>query len=170
MSDPPFDPERILAVLVRHGVRFVVIGGAAARIWGSPAITRDVDVCYARDRPNLEALASALTELGAKLRGVKDELPFRLDPHTLLNGDSFTFTTRLGDLDVLATPSGTRGFDELAANAAEISLGSLRVSVASLDDLIRMKRAAGRPKDRAVMEDLGALREELQRRRRPRKR
>jgi hypothetical protein len=64
----------------------------------------------------------------------------------------------------LATPSGTAGYDDLAANAAEAVLDDdLVVPVASLDDLIRMKRAAGRPKDRVELEILGALRDEISR-------
>lgn len=77
-------------------------------------------------------------------------------------GDSFTFTTKHGDLDVLATPSGTRGYDELARNAISFDLDGRAVQVASLNDLMRMKTAAGRPKDRIELEILGALRDELE--------
>lgn len=74
-----------------------------------------------------------------------------------------TFDTDFGALDILATPSGTSGFEDLAANAVEVELGGgLVVPVASLDDLIRMKRAAGRPKDRVELEILGALRDEIE--------
>ncbi|OLC52294.1 MAG: hypothetical protein AUH85_17515 [Chloroflexi bacterium 13_1_40CM_4_68_4] len=166
MTEPRFDPEAILTTLLRHDVRFVVIGGIAARVLGSPIITRDLDICYARERENLESLAAALRELGAKLRGVREAVPFRLDAKTLQNGDAFTFTTNLGDLDVLGTPTGTRGYDDLDANATPIRIGAAEVRVVSLDDLIRMKRAAGRVKDRLALEELGALREEIAKRRR----
>jgi hypothetical protein len=98
-------------------VRFVVIGAFAGRLLGSPSLTRDLDICYARDRENLEALAAALRELHARLRGVHEDVPFRLDAKTLANGDSFTFVTDAGDLDILGTPSGTTGYDELARTA-----------------------------------------------------
>ena len=166
MTEPRFDPEAILATLLRHNVRFVVVGGIAARVLGSPIITRDLDICYARDWENLASLAAALRELGAKLRGVREPVPFRLDAKTLQDGDAFTFTTNLGDLDVLGTPTGTRGYDELDANAAPIPIGAAEVRVVSLDDLVRMKRAAGRTKDRLMLENLGALREEMAKRRR----
>jgi len=156
-----FDPLRALETLDRHGARFVVIGAFAGRLLGSPSLTRDLDICYARDRQNLEALAAALQELHARLRGVDEDVPLRLDAKTLANGDSFTFVTDAGDLDVLGTPSGTSGYDELVRTAEETDLGGIRVRVASIDSLIRMKRAAGRPKDLIEVEVLAALRDEL---------
>jgi hypothetical protein len=157
----PFDPLDALRRLRKAGVEFVLIGGVAARLHGSPTLTRDVDICYSRDRSNAERLAKLLTRLHAGLRGIEDEVPFMLDGRTLLAGANFTFTTDVGDLDVLAIPAGTDGYDELAATAQEIDLGGFTVLVATLDDLIRMKRAAGRPKDRAEVEILAALRDEL---------
>ncbi len=96
----------------------------------------------------------------ARLRGAPAGLPFGLDAQTLANGDSFTFTTDVGSLDILATPSGTSGYDDLARTSENVSAFGVEFAVASLDDLIRMKRAAGRPKDRIELEILGALREE----------
>jgi hypothetical protein len=75
--------------------------------------------------------------------------------------DSFTLTTDLGSLDLLATPAGTDGFDDLARTAESLELFGHGVLVASVDDLIRMKRAAGRPKDLLAVEELAALRDEL---------
>ncbi len=153
----------MLETLQEGGVRFVVIGAVAGRILGSPTVTRDLDVCYAGDEENLHALVSVLTGLHARLRGTDPDLPFRLDARTLRAGGTFTFTTDAGDLDVLRTPAGTGGFDELARTAQSMDLDGLTVLVASLDDLIRMKRAAGRPKDLVELEILGALRDELNR-------
>ena len=157
----PFDPLGALETLDRHKVRFVVIGAFAGRLLGSPSLTRDLDICYARDRENLEALASALQELHARLRGVKDDVPYRLDANTLAKGDSFTFMTDAGDLDVLGTPSGTAGYEELSRTAEDVELGGIKVRIASIDSLIRMKRAAGRPKDLIEVEVLSALRDEM---------
>ncbi len=162
MSTRRFDPVHILRRLQAHGVKFVLIGGLAAKAHGSPTMTVDIDVCYARDRDNLERLAALLGELGTVLRGAPPDLPFHPDPKTLERGDVFTFTTDFGDLDILGTPAGVSGFGELDANADEAELDDgLVVRVASLDDLIRMKRAAGRPKDRVELEILGALRDEI---------
>jgi Nucleotidyl transferase AbiEii toxin, Type IV TA system len=164
MSQRRFDPVHILRRLQAHGVRFVLIGGLAAKAHGSPTLTVDIDICYARDRDNLEKLAAVLGEMGTVLRGAPPDLPFHPDRRTLERGDSFTFTTDFGDFDILGTPSGTTGFADLDANAQDAELGEdLVVRVASLEDLIRMKRAAGRQKDRVELEILGALRDEIDR-------
>jgi hypothetical protein len=76
-------------------------------------------------------------------------------------GDSITFMTTAGDLDCLGTPSGTAGFAELSRRAITIETDGIPVKFASLDDLIRMKRAAGRLEDRVELEILEALRQEL---------
>jgi hypothetical protein len=149
-----------LRVLTEHHVDFVLIGGVAARLHGSPSITRDLDICYSRADENLLRLVDALRQLEARLRGVDDEVPFRLDAATIKAGGNFTFTTRAGSLDVLAWPSGVAGYDELAANAEHLDLGDFTVTVTDLDDLIRMKTAAGRAKDRAEVEILVAVRDE----------
>lgn len=163
---PPsaFDPLTAIAVLQRHHVRFVVIGAIAGRLLGSPTVTRDLDICYARDDANLLVLAAALEELGARLRGAPEPVPFVLDARTLRAGDTFTFETDAGDLDVVGTPSGTSGYDELIRTADELDLDGLTVWVASVDALIQMKRAAGRPKDLIEVEVLAALRDEIDRR------
>lgn len=157
----PTDRERLLRALIDGRVEMVVIGGVAGNLLGSPVVTYDVDICYARDEANLGRLAKVLVDLGASLRGAPEGLPFRLDARTLRNGDSFTFTTRVGDLDILGTPSGTEGFDDLVRRAEWYDIDDLSLRVASIDDLIRMKRAAGRPKDLMAIEELGALRARL---------
>jgi hypothetical protein len=124
-------------------------------------MTNDVDICYARDQSNLERLAEALLELEARLRGVDDDVSFILDAKTLANGQNFTFMTKDGPLDALGMPAGVNGFDELITNVVEFDLGDgLVLPVCDLDDLIRMKRAAGRTKDRIELEVLAAVRDE----------
>jgi hypothetical protein len=157
-----FDPLRALRALHEGGVEFVVVGGVAGAAHGSPSVTQDLDVCPRRTVHNLERLALVLTGLHARLRGAEDDVGFVLDARTLGSGDHFTFVTDAGDLDVLGTPAGTDGFDELVGGATPIDVGGFPVAVASLDALIRMKRAAGRPKDRAELEILGALRDEIE--------
>lgn len=164
MSERGFDPVAALQVLVAHRVDFVVIGGIAARLWGSAMITRDLDICYARAPANLERLAAALRQVHAKLRGVREEVPLRLDAGTLAAGDSFTFTSDVGDLDCLGAPTGTSGYDDLKADAEQMDVDGLKIWVSSLVDLMDMKRAAGRNKDLQALENLGALRDELTRR------
>jgi hypothetical protein len=162
VREPPFDPIAGLRAMIARGVRFVVIDGFAATLRGSPMITGDVDVCYARDPENLDRLAAALQDLGARLRGAPADVPFQVDARSLGAGDHFTFATDAGSLDCLGTPAGTDGFPDLDASATDVDLDGVIVRVASLDDLIRMKRAAGRPQDRIAVEWLSALRDELE--------
>ena len=156
-----YRPDDVVRLLGRHGVRYVLIGGLAAVTQGASLVTQDVDVCHACDADNFARLADALREVHATLRGADASLPFHLDVRALAKGDSFTFTTDLGAIDLLATPAGTEGFEDLARTADAFELFGLRVLVASIDDLIRMKRAAGRTKDLLAVEELGALRDEL---------
>jgi hypothetical protein len=163
MTLRPFDPERQLTILLRHRVRFVIIGGIGGRLFGSPSLTNDLDICYARDRKNLTALSSALLELHATLRGAPDGLPFRPDVPTLAAGNNFTFSTDAGNLDCLGTPAGSSGFQDLIAGATDMSIGKLTVPVAALEDLIRLKQASAHPKDLAEVEILAALKDEIER-------
>jgi hypothetical protein len=162
LSEPAFDPIAGLRALVEHGVGFVLIGGYAAALRGSPMMTGDVDICPARDRMNLDRLAEALRSLHARLRGAPAEAPFQLDSRTLEAGDHFTFATDAGPMDCLGTPAGTDGFLDLDASATDEDLDGLVVRVASLEDLIRMKRGSGRPQDRIAVEWLSAIRDELE--------
>lgn len=152
----------MIKILDGAGVSFVVIGGIAATLLGSPSVTHDLDICYERGERNIRHLVSVLEELGARLRGAPADVPFILDERTIRAGDHLTLTTKLGDLDILGSPAGSGGFASLAANAERFDLDGLVVKVASLEDLMSMKRASGRPKDLGELEILGALREEIE--------
>lgn len=162
-----FDPLRALRTLNEHDVRYVLIGGYASTILGAPILTNDLDICYERTADNMDRLAAALRSLHATLRvaGVDEEPPFILDGRTIAAGDSFTFNTATGPVDILATPSGTGGYRDLDAGARSYDLGDgLVVRVASLDDLIRMKEAAHRLKDEAHLHVLAALKQVIEER------
>lgn len=157
-----FEPSRAFRVLNAHDVRYVVVGGLAGELLGAALATNDIDVCYERSPDNMARLADALRDLHAKLGvvGVEKDLPSILDGRTIAAGDSFGFTTDAGDLEILGTPPGTGGFRDLDADATSYDLGDdLVVRVVSLDDLIRMKEASGRPKDQAHLHVLAALKE-----------
>jgi transcriptional regulator with XRE-family HTH domain len=157
---PPAQPRELAATLDRHQVEYVLIGGVAANARGAPYISYDVDICFRRDRGNVERLAAALKELHATLRGAPEGLPDVIDARFLWNGDHFTFDTDYGDLDCMMTPSGIPGgYEELNRNATTEIIQDLSVRVAGLEDLIRMKEAAGRPKDRYHLEFLRAIQE-----------
>jgi hypothetical protein len=104
-----------------------------------------------------------LNDLRARLRGVPERVRFVLDAKTLAAGDHFAFETRAGNLDILGFPAGSGGFDSLARTAEEMEIGKgLSVRVASVVDLLKMKRAAGRPKDLIEVEILSALQDEIE--------
>jgi hypothetical protein len=140
----PLDPERILRQLNDAGVEYVLIRGFAVVIHGYERLTGDLDICYARSRDNVMRLVGVLRSLHAWPREWPEGVPFILDERTILNGDGFTFTTDAGDLDLLGTPDGSRGYADLVQGSDMYELGdALLVHVVGLDDLIRLKRASG---------------------------
>lgn len=165
MSEPPvasddvrFEPFPILRMLVEHEVRFVLIGGLAGNAHGSTTATLDLDICYERTHENIDRLASVLQRLHVTLRGAPAGLPFKVDGRTIRRGLNFTFDTEYGPFDCLGEASGYT-YDVLAPNAQLGDVGGINVLIASLDDLIRMKRAAGRLKDLVEIENLSKLRD-----------
>ena len=154
--------REVISALVAQNVRFVIIGGVAMRLQGGMHITDDIDVCYARDNENFITLAKALAPYHARLRGVPEDLPFILDARTLKSGLNFTLRTDLGDLDILGEAAGVDTFEGLWERASIMDIHGMTVRVASLDDLIAMKRAANRPKDQRHLLELEALRKLLQ--------
>lgn len=155
---PDFDPWALIGRLNQEGVDFVVIGGIAAVAHGSAQFTQDLDVCYSTEPENLERLGTALVALGARLRGVAEDVPFVPDGRTLRRTQVLTLDTPFGPFDVLAAPSGFPGYRILAENAVPTVIREVAFRIASLDDLIAMKRAAGRPKDLIAVEELEAIR------------
>jgi hypothetical protein len=155
---PEFRPAALLQRLVAHGVDFVVVGAIALVAHGSARNTNDLDICFATDAANLEALGATLLELGARLRGVADEGPFVPDARTLRRIQILTLSTRDGDIDLLVAPAGAPAYDVLRQRADRVTLDGIAVLVASLDDLEAMKRAAGRRKDEIDLEEIEAIR------------
>lgn len=154
---PPLHPDEILKRLTARGVDFVVIGGIAAVLHGGVQATHDLGICYATDAGNLGALGEVLIDLGARLKGVDDLVPFLPDAATLRKVDLVTMVTSHGELDVLARPAGAPGYEALRRHAERFDLDGFSVLVASIDDLIAMKLAAGRQKDLAAIEELEAI-------------
>jgi predicted nucleotidyltransferase len=151
---------QILRSLNEHDLRYVLIGGLAANMWGSDQVTLDVDICYARDQENLTVLVKALKDLDAHLRGWPQGVPEFIDERAFRLGDTMTFETKFGAFDCLGTPAGTDGYPDLIANAKVMSVdANVTVAVASIDDIIRMKRTAGRVKDLNAVESLKLLKE-----------
>ena len=161
MSDvAPLDPERLIRTLRKHRVEFVLIGALAARLHGFPRLTADADITPAITPKNLERLASALRELGARVytETVPEGLPFDCSAAMLTRAKLWNLVTKAGRLDLAFEPSGTKGYADLAKDADQFEAFGVKFLVASLDDIIRSKESAGRPKDREDVAILRAMR------------
>ena len=161
---PDFSPRELLRKLDEGRVDFVVIGGIAAIARGSAQFTQDLDISYAPDEQNLERLGRVLVDLGARLRGVTDDVPFIPDGSTLRRTRVLTLETPIGLIALLAQPDGAPTYDHLRERASPEVVAGVKVRIASLEDLIAMKKAAGRPKDLVAVEELEAI-QRLQRER-----
>jgi hypothetical protein len=169
VTSPELDDDHVVVicrVLAEHDVSYVVIGGIAARLHETGHATVDIDVCPSRAKENLARLAAALRALGARLRVEGDAAGVAFEPHAdlLANVTTMTLITREGPVDLCFAPAGfAAGYDDLAPRAITVHLANVDIPVASLEDMVESKRAAGRPKDIAALPTLEA---HLQRQRR----
>jgi hypothetical protein len=154
---PELDVPELLRRLTAGGVDFVVVGAMAMVLQGSARLTRDLDICFATDDGNLDALESVLLGLEATLRGVEEPVPFVLDRGSLRRVELLTLQTAAGPLDLIARPTGAPAYERLRRRADRYDVGGFSVLVASMDDLLTMKRAAGRPQDLIDVEELEAI-------------
>jgi len=157
-----FSPTAILEGLNLRRVRYLVIGGLAATIHGSPHVTFDVDITPERTAENLARLSLALTDLEARVRTEDEPEGLRFDHNadSLGRVDIWNLTTSAGDLDITFVPSGTGGYDDLKRDAIELEILGVKLEVSSLGDVVRSKEAADRPKDRLTLPTLRRLLEE----------
>jgi len=147
---PPLDPGPVFATLTQHGVRYVVIGGVAAQIYGSSSPTMGVDITPLRSAPNLARVAAALTELQARewVPGFGYPLQLPMDRRRLTGDRALLTHTTYGRVDVILAPHGfPHGYDELALCARDVAAYGKVLSVADVEDLLRSHAAAGRGKD-----------------------
>lgn len=148
----------MLAGLAETKVEFVVIGGVAATVHGSVAVTIDLDICYNPSDRNRARLAALLTSWQAYPRGAPPDLPFILDERMLSAAPILTLTTCEGALDCLDMVAGVGTWTDVRAATTMVRWDALRFRVLTLEALIAAKRAAGRPKDRAAVIELEAIR------------
>lgn len=148
---PELDIQGILEVLVAEGVEFLIIGGVAVGFHGYVRATKDVDIVPSPDRENLVRLAGALRRLDAEVEGAedfdRDELPDPLDPDALAQGGNWVLRTRLGRFDVMQWIGDGALWERLSPAAITADIGDLTVKVVSYQDLVDIKRQAGRPED-----------------------
>lgn len=153
-SMPSLQAVPLLRQLTEAGVDFLVIGGIAVYYQGYARFTKDLDIVYATNAANLERLGKVLIGLGARLRGIEEDVPFTPDARTLKRTTILTLETPLGGIDLLVDPDGADSYEAMRGRADVIDLDDVEVRVVALDDLLSMKRAAGRPQDIA---DIDAL-------------
>lgn len=158
-----FDPLKTLEVLERHRVNFVVVGGMAAVMHGSDMSTFDLDVTPERRRENLERLSDALRELGARIRieGAPEGVAFDFSAEFLAPLSVLNLTTVHGDLDLVMTPAGLGGYEDMTAGARRVEIDGVTIHVASLADVIASKEASNRVKDRLTLPGLRVLQRKI---------
>lgn len=155
-----FEPDRILRTLAEHGVRYVLVGGIAATLRGSPSMTYDIDVAPDLSPDNLDRLTAALTELGA-VRYTEPDEDIAAPRADEMTARVEQFASPIGYIDVLRELRAIGGYDQLINHADLIDVAGTAVYVAALDHIIASKEAAGRPKDLSQLPALYALRDEL---------
>jgi hypothetical protein len=154
------DIPGVLEALVRQRADFIIVGGVAATMHGSARVTQDLDVVYARNETNLHRVVAALRRHHPYPRGAPRGLPFSWDARTLEGGLNFTMSTDLGDIDLLGEITGGGRYEQLLPHSLEVDIFGLCCRCLDLETLIRVKRAAGRPRDIEAIAELQVILEE----------
>jgi hypothetical protein len=155
-----FDAGELFRAFARHDVAYVTIGGMAVQAYGGQRLTQDLDVVIAASSENFARLARALVDLDARILGPQGQRSRSVPGAALLaSGEQWHLITAHGPLDVVTLPAHLGSFAALRDRAHEIPLGDVTVPIAHRDDLITLKRAAGRPQDLADVELLESLEE-----------
>lgn len=167
MSGPEveLDVQTLLRALREHDVEFVVIGGLAVVAHGFLRGTKDLDIAPAPTSENRRRLYDALVSLDGRPLGLDDfrpeELPVPFTADGLDEGGNWRITTGAGIVDVFQWVAGVDSYDVLRRSAIEGHLPGIgTVLVAGYDDLVAMKRAAGRPRDELDLQQLRVARGE----------
>lgn len=154
------DFNALLRLLTENEVEFIIVGGAAATAHGSARLTLDLDVVYKRSSENIARVVNALRPIKPYLRGAPAGLPFNWNVETIAKGLNFTLITTLGALDLLGEIVGGGGYEQLYAETIEIEIAGVNCLCLNLEGLIKVKRAAGRPKDLETIAELQQILEE----------
>lgn len=155
------DFKALLRLLTDNQVEFIIVGGAAATAHGSARLTLDLDVVYNRSRENIARIFNALRPIQPYLRGAPAGLPFEWSAETLAKGLNFTLITTLGALDLLGEIVGGGSYDQLVPETIIVDVGGVHCKCLSLERLIKVKRAAGRPKDLEAVAELEQILDEI---------
>jgi predicted nucleotidyltransferase len=154
------DFNALLRLLTENEVEFIIVGGAAATAHGSARLTLDLDVVYKRSSENIARVVNALRPLKPYLRGAPAGLPFDWSIETIAKGLNFTLITTLGALDLLGEIVGGGGYEQLFTETIEVEIAGVNCLCLNLEGLIKVKRAAGRPKDLETIAELQQILDE----------
>ena len=154
------DYRELIRQLVRGGVNFIIVGGAAAIAHGGSRLTQDLDIVYQRNQPNVDSIVQTLAPFRPYPRDAPEQLPFKWDSRTIWNGLNFTLSTTLGPLDLLGEIILGGKYEDLLPYTVTMEIFGTRCLCLGLERLIQVKRAAGRPKDLQGIAELQALLEE----------
>lgn len=159
MTDPGgFDARELFKALARHDVEYVTIGGVAIQAYGGQRLTQDLDIAISASAENIARLAAALLDLDARILGPEGQRSNSVPGAPLLaSSDQWHLITDHGPLDLLTLPAHLGAFAEMRTRAHEVPLGELTIPIAHREDLLEMKRAAGRPQDLADVRLLESL-------------
>jgi len=154
--------DEVLRVLTRNEVEFIVVGGVAAILQGSPLTTEDVDVVYLSSEQNNTRLAKALGELRAYYF---DPAGRHIEPDVsrLASMRMHLLKTSCGRVDVLRTVGKDLAYHDLVERSRELDVAEFRVRALDLEAIIETKEHADRPKDRYQLLFLRQLLAEIQR-------
>jgi predicted nucleotidyltransferase len=156
------DFKALLRLLTENQVDFIIVGGAAATAHGSARLTFDLDIVYSRDCENIARIVNALRLIQPYLRGAPPGLPFDWSTETVKKGLNFTLVTTLGPLDLLGEIAGGGSYQQLIGETIEVEVAGVECRCLNLERLIKVKRAAGRPKDLEVIAELEQILDESQ--------
>ena len=160
MDYPAPDFKRIFETILAAKIDFIVIGGTAANLLGSPKFTLDVDLVYARTTENMQRIGDWLTPFHPYLRGAPPGLPFKLDLRTMKMGLNLTFVSDLGCIDILGEVLGGGRYEDLLPFTEIQSAYGFDLRCVKLEKLIELKRAVGRAKDFEGLAELEIIRQE----------
>jgi hypothetical protein len=153
-----FDARELFKALAHRDVEYLTIGGIAIQAHGGQRLTQDLDVAIAASRENLARLANALLDLDARILGPEGQRSKSVPTAPLLaSSDQWHLITPHGPLDIVTLPAHLGPFADMRARAHEVALGDMSIPIAHREDLLKMKRAAGRPQDLADVRLLESL-------------
>ena len=146
-----------LTVLAKHGVEYVLVGGAAVVAHGSTLMTQDLDILYRVEPENVKRLLAAFEELDAYVFNDARRLRFGFE-HLNNHGHHLT-ETRAGRIDALGSIGidGRIHYEHLLEDAVRLQVFGVQLLCISLDRLIEVKKELGRPRDQAAVLELEAL-------------